>query len=108
MILIFWGKITDLPILCTWIRIWSQTFSLFANPDTYLDPVKSGIVTPLCSCILHSFIHKQIFPCHPFRRVRRAGASRGYALRVRKSMPSFHALRVRKDMNRGFALREEH
>jgi len=38
-------------------------------------------------------------------RVRRAGASRGYALRVRKSMPSFHALRVRKDMNRGFALR---
>ena len=40
-------------------------------------------------------------------RVRRAGASRGYALRVRKSRPSFYALRVRKDMNRGHALRED-
>ena len=56
-----------------------------------------------------SFIHWLISTYnwfHHFLRVRRAGASRGYALRVRKSMPSFYALRVRKDMNRGHALRE--
>jgi len=38
-------------------------------------------------------------------RVRRAGATRGYALRVRKMRPSSFALRVRKDMSRGHALR---
>ena len=43
----------------------------------------------------------------PFSRVRRAGATRGYALRVRKMRPSSFALRVRKDMSRGHALREE-